>query len=425
MMKTIKRLKCILSITLAVFMVVSFLGLSINADAKKKGKSDSYTAGDGIVFGNLDGNRLSWTILNYDETTKIAFIVARKPFDSISIRNYRQAIERNYISTGQKAGYVRWSENYWRGWCNDTFYNTCFTDEERDMIQKTTLTSEAAQKSLMNFSHDTTLDSYYVANQKKNGLFLDVYNTQTTTTDYIFFLSSDEFTEYKDDMKYETGELWPLRTNAYDDPNQGLFVNDSTKLIERKYYYSGDGIRPAMYVKLGEVDETAVTDTDSTDKKTDSKTNTKSNTKTTETANKTETKTESNNADTTSDDSKTTSDDSKTTSNDKATATSTKKTTKTKSYANNGTNIGNINLPEDSSHSLSVGGTAQVAINMEYLNSTDKQYNITYTSSNANVFTVDSAGKITAVGSGTANLSVRMKKSNGKVYNMSCRIDVA
>ena len=103
MMKTIKRLKFILSITLAVFMVVSFLGISINADAKKKGKSDTYSAGDGIVFGNLDGNRLSWTILNYDDTTKIAFIVARKPIDSISIRNYRLAIERNYIS-----GIARW-----------------------------------------------------------------------------------------------------------------------------------------------------------------------------------------------------------------------------------------------------------------------------------------------------------------------------
>ena len=420
MMKTIKRLKFILSITLAVFMVVSFLGISINADAKKKGKSDTYSAGDGIVFGNLDGNRLSWTILNYDDTTKIAFIVARKPIDSISIRNYRLAIERNYISTGQKAGYVRWSENYWRGWLNDTFYNTCFTDEERAMIQKTTLTAEAAQKSLMNFSHDTTLDSYYVANQKKNGLFLDIYNTQTTTVDYVFFLSSDEFTEYKDDMKYETGSLWPLRTNAYDDPNQGLFVDDSTKLIERKYYYSGDGIRPAMYVKLGEVDESA-TDTSSTDTKTS---DTKSTSKTTETASKTETKdTDTKTTDTKTTDTKTT--DTKTTSAANATSTNTQKSVKTKTYANNGTNIGNINLPEDASHSMSVGGTAQVAINMDYLNSTDKQYNITYTSSNANVFTVDSTGKVTAVGSGTANLSVRMKKSNGKVYNMSCRVDVA
>ena len=61
---------------------------------------------------------------------------------------------------------------------------------------------------------------------------------------------------------------------------------------------------------------------------------------------------------------------------------------------------------------------------MEYLNSTDKEYTVTYKSSNADVFTVDSSGKLTAVGSGTANLTVRMKKSNGKIYTMSCRIDV-
>jgi uncharacterized protein YjdB len=65
-----------------------------------------------------------------------------------------------------------------------------------------------------------------------------------------------------------------------------------------------------------------------------------------------------------------------------------------------------------------------VALDMDYLNSTDKQYNVTYKSSDANVFTVDSSGVITAVASGTANVTVRMKKSNGKVYTMSCRIDV-
>ncbi|MBP5325767.1 MAG: Ig-like domain-containing protein, partial [Pseudobutyrivibrio sp.] len=90
----------------------------------------------------------------------------------------------------------------------------------------------------------------------------------------------------------------------------------------------------------------------------------------------------------------------------------------------NGTNIGNITLPDDASYSLSAGSTAQVALNMEYLNSTDKQYTITYTSSDGSIFTVDSNGLITGVSKGTGTLSVRMKKSNGKVYSMTCRIDV-
>jgi len=81
-------------------------------------------------------------------------------------------------------------------------------------------------------------------------------------------------------------------------------------------------------------------------------------------------------------------------------------------------------LPDDSSYSMKSGSTAQVAIDMDYLNSTDKQYTVTYKSSNANVFTVDSNGKITSTGTGTASLTVRMKKSNGKIYTMTCRIDV-
>ncbi len=383
--------------------------------AKKKSNSNTYKEGDDIAFGSIDGTVISWTILSYDEATKIAFVVSRKPITSYSITSYRKAIEANYINTKTTAGYVRWSENYWRGWCNQIFYVNNFTDEERAKIQKTTLTSEAAQASLMNIYHDTTLDAYYVQNKVKNSLYMDIYNSQTTTTDYIFFLSTDEYTAHKDSLKFETKYTWPLRTNAYDNPNQGLFVNDTTKLVERKYYYAGDGIRPAMYVKLGEVDETATdtTSTSSTSSNTTTTTDTKTNntTNTASTTNTTGTSTASNT--------------NSTGTNNTATTTASKSTAvKKKSYANNGTNVGNVKLPDDSSYTMSVGATAQTAIDMEYLNSTDKDYTVTYKSSNASVFTVDSSGVITAVGSGTGSLTVRMKKSNGKIYTMSCRIDV-
>ena len=263
-----------------------------------------------------------------------------------------------------------------------------------------------------------TLDAYYVANKTKNSMYMDVYNNQTTTTDYIFFLSSDEYTEHKDKIKAQTLTTWPLRTNAYDDPNQTLFVNDSTKLIERGYYYGGDAIRPAMYVNLGGlVEEDTSTTTDTT---TTSSTTTSSSTNTS-TSTTTDTSSTSSASTTTTDTSSTT--DSSSTSSTTSSSSSQKAVTQ-KSYANNATNIGNINLPDDSSYSMKSGSTAQVAIDMNYLNSTDKQYTVTYKSSNANVFTVDSNGKITSTGTGTASLTVRMKKSNGKIYTMTCRIDV-
>ena len=408
MRKTFYGLKKFLAFGLVIITVAATAVPALNVDAaKKKSSNGTYAAGDDIAFGRLDGIVLSWTILSYDEATKTAFVVARKGINTASITAYRKAIENSYRLAGKNAGYVRWSENYWRGWLNQVFYQNSFTDAERAKIQKTTLTAEAAKNSLMNFYHDTTLDAFYVENKSKNSLYMDIYESQTESVDYIFFLSTDEFTTYKESMKFEKA-IWPLRTNAYDDPNQGLFVNDTTKLIERKYYYSGDSIRPAMYVKLGETTEDSSTSTDSS-KTTDSKTEDKTTTASTTTESKTNTTTTSKTA--------------STTSTAKTTAATTKKTT-TKSYANNGTNIGNITLPSDSSYSLKAGGTAQVALDMEYLNSTDKQYNVTYKSSDANIFTVDSSGEITAVGVGTATLTVRMKKSNGKVYTMSCRIDV-
>lgn len=404
-----KKLYCRKSIVALALAVIICGGLFMNpavAEAKKKSSGNSgYAEGDDIGFGMFDGVPLSWTILTYDDTTKEALVVSRKPLNSRSVTAYRASIAEMYRKNGTTAGYVRWSENYWRGWLNQVFYQQCFNEAEKAMILKTTLSEKDAQASLMNFYHDTSMDAAVAVEKKaKNSLSMSIYNSQTTTSDYIFFLSSDEFTSNKDKMKYETKLIWPLRTNAYDDPAQGLFGNDTDKLIYRFYYYAGDSIRPAMRVKLGEPDETDSSDTSDVDKikASNSSKSTSTATSSSTTAASTTTK-----ATTTA-----------------ATTTKTKATSSVK-YANNGTNTGNINLPDDSSYSMKNGATAQVAIDLEYLNSTEKNYTITYKSSDAAVFTVDSKGVITATGAGTASLTAKMKKSNGKVYTMSCRIDVS
>jgi len=411
MRKTINRLKRILTLTLVIFMGTALIGVSLNADAKKKASSSTYAEGDDIAFGTLDNTIINWTILTYDDTTKIAFVVARKTLTSNSITSYKQAIINSYLQSGTSAGYVQWADSYWRGWLNQVFYYNSFTEAERAMIQQTPLTTADAQKSIMNFYHDTTLDSYYVANGVKNSLNMNIYNNQTPTNDYIFFLSSDEFTDNLDKIKFETTAQWPLRTNSYDDPAKGLYVNDTTKLIDRQFFYMGTGIRPAMYIQLGEPEAT-------TDSSTDSTSTTATTTDTASTKSTADTTTTNSTSDTTATASTTTSTAATTSTTQKASGGS------SRSYANNATNIGNINLPDDASYELSSGSSAQVALNTDYLNSTDKEYNVTYTSSNASVFTVDSNGVITSAGKGTATLTVRMKKSNGKVYTMTCRIDV-
>ncbi|MBE5910689.1 DUF6273 domain-containing protein [Pseudobutyrivibrio sp.] len=411
MRKTINRLKRILTLTLVIFMGTALIGVSLNADAKKKASSSTYAEGDDIAFGTLDNTIINWTILTYDDTTKIAFVVARKTLTSNSITSYKQAIINSYLQSGTSAGYVQWADSYWRGWLNQVFYYNSFTEAERAMIQQTPLTTADAQKSIMNFYHDTTLDSYYVANGVKNSLNMNIYNNQTPTNDYIFFLSSDEFTDNLDKIKFETTAQWPLRTNSYDDPAKGLYVNDTTKLVDRQFFYMGTGIRPAMYIQLGEPEAT-------TDSSTDSTSTTATTTDTASTKSTADTTTTNSTSDTTTTASTTTSTAATTSTTQKASGGS------SRSYANNATNIGNINLPDDASYELSSGSSAQVALNTDYLNSTDKEYNVTYTSSNASVFTVDSNGVITSAGKGTATLTVRMKKSNGKVYTMTCRIDV-
>ncbi len=401
MKNKMKKLKAVLAFTLVVFMGVAIVGTALTADAaKKKGGNGTYAEGDDIAFGQLDGGVMHWTILTYDDTTKTALVISRRALNSRAITTYRQNVNNIIVSSKKTGNYVRWSDNYWRAFCNKLMYKNCFNSEERAKIKKTTHDTKSEQTSLMNFYHDTTLDGDYLDRKVKNSLLMDIYDTQTTSTDYIFFLSSDEYTEYKDTIKYESNCIWPLRTNAYDETTACLFVNDSKKLIYKGYHYGGDGIRPAMYVQLEEPDATQ-----------EETTSTTSSAKTSTTASD-----------------KTTSDKTTTTTNKTNTAntaqTTAKNTTKKASFANNGTNIGNVTLPDDSLLSMRRGGTAQVAIDMEYLNSTDKEYTVTYKSSDANVFTVDANGKITANSIGTGTLTVRMKKSNGKVYTMSCRVDV-
>lgn len=398
-MKKITIVKRIMALALTIFTVTALVINPMEAEAaKKKSGNATYKEGDDIAFGMLDGAIINWTILKYDDTTKQALIVSRKTLTSKSITDYRNSVTMMYLQSKTSPGYVRWSENYWRGWCNQIFYKNNFTDGERAMIQKTALGEKDAQKSLMNFYHDTTLDGDYIKNDKvKQSLNMAIYNSQTTTVDYIFFLSSDEYTEYKDKMKYEVKGIWPLRTNSYDDPAFGLFVDDTQKMMYKNYYYMGSGIRPAMYVKLGEP-EAETTDSSSNDSKTTNSNTTATTTSTTKTA-------------------------TATTATTATTETTTAKATSTKKYANNGTNVGNITLPDDSSYSMILGTTAQIAIDLDYLNSTDKQYTITYKSSDSSVFTVDSNGKISAIGKGTGVVTVQMTKQNGKVYTMSCRID--
>ena len=54
MKRAIQRSKKILAFSLAVFMAVAMLGISLQADAKKKSSSSTYAEGDDIAFGWME-----------------------------------------------------------------------------------------------------------------------------------------------------------------------------------------------------------------------------------------------------------------------------------------------------------------------------------------------------------------------------------
>ncbi len=412
------------------------------ADAKGKSGSADYKAGDNICIGKLDKVPINWTILNFDAKTREALVVSKTPLYSISVRNYKSDIAANY--RGKSTGFVQWANNYWRYWLNSTFYDSVFTPTEKQMIVPTNISVASHQSSILNFYHDTTLDSYYLSHDKtKNSLTLAIYNNQQASTDNVFFLSSDDYTNYKDKINTEQKGIWPLRTNAYDDPVKSLYVNDTKGLIDRLYTYDSalSGIRPAMTLKLSDA---PVEQDKSKEKSTATNTTADANAST---AKAEDTKDTSSNKEKNEDKTSEEKDTGKTQTNSKAktqTATSKKSTSNTKSknkatqrfrrsYSNNAKDIstaaksGNtISLPNDANYSMKKNSSASIALDLGYLNSTGKDFTVTYKSSDASIFTVDSAGNISSGSkNGSATLTVRMKKSNGKTYNMTCRIDVS
>lgn len=405
-----KIAKKVISYTLLLQLIVFMAASPLEVHAAGKGSND-YKAGDNIAFGNMDGVVLNWTVLSFNTTTREALVVATYPYNTKSVTSYKNDIAKH--CRGKKMGYVPWSDSFWRYWLNSTFM-TSFNEAEKAMIQPTTITVQSHQNSIMNFYHDTSLDQYYLDNDKtKNSLNMAIYNGQKESTDYVFFLSSDEYTSFKDKIPTDRGGVWGLRTSAYDDPVKSLFVNDKTKTISRLYTYDGSisGIRPAMIIKVGDAIEATTPGVEKKKSSTDAATDASKD------AAKTEDKTK------TADNKAKTAD---------TTDTSKKSTTKTKkkNYANNATDSASttetkIVLPSDNCYSMKRNGTVKVTLDMNYLNSTDKDYTVTYKSTDSSVFTVDSSGNLAATGTGSANLFVKMKKSNGKVYNMTCRIDVA
>lgn len=420
--------KLIAFLCLINILTTGLLASSIDVEAAtKKSSSTSYAAGDNIAFGYLDDSLINWTILSYDDTNKVALLISKKTLKSTTIQKYKTAIAKKYQNSSP--GYVQWKDNLWRAYLNEIFYKNAFSDTEKEMIQDTDITASSNQLSVMNAYHDTSTDYYYTVNGYKNSLNLKIYNNQSASTDKVFFISFDEYTAYADTIEFGSSDEWPLRTNAYDDPVKTLFVDESHEhQIVRDYHYSGTGIRPAMYVQLGEPESTDENSSDSsssssTSSSSSSSTSSSSTSKNSSTASAAAASTSSSNTNSAS-----SSNSSKSASTSSSTSAS---SVKKRSYSNNGTNSTSssstkITLPTDSQYSLSKGGTVQTALELDYLNSTGKNYTVTYKTSDSSVFTVDDDGLITAGSTeGSATLTVRMKKSNGKTYSMKCRIDVA
>lgn len=395
------RIKRQLKKAITAWIILVAMGLCVftdvpyvSATGKTKIETDDYIIGDKIAFGSMDNKDLYWNIVEFDKKTRAATVVSAVPLTTASIAAEMKAIKAVYPKSDSQ-GYVNWGTNIWRKWCNEIFYTYVFNSAEKKMIQKTSLSRVKNKDSIMNFFHDTSLDADYEASDKKESLDLDVYETQTATSDYVYFLSFDEYAKFKEHITMETGSTaaWPLRTNSYYDMCKSVFVlEDLEGSCGSRYTYDSNSIRVAMHIVLPPKEEELPTSTNK------------------------------NGAIGTT--------GSGTTSTGASGNTTGKKTVARQNYKNNGKDSSSVGtnkivLPDDGSFDMGKNAQTNVTIDMSYLNQSNKDYTILYSSSDTNIFTVNDNG-VLASGStvGSAVLTVRMQKSNGRCYKMTCRINV-
>lgn len=209
--------------------------------------------GDTICFGfyeqdgysNNGKEAIEWTVL--DRSSHKMLVISTKTLDVVPFSSFN--------------GDISWENSYIREWAKESFYSDAFTDDDKQVIQNTHL----------NNSWDN-----------------DLYgkNDESSTNDYVFMLSIDEFEYYKNYLKNEDSwieskptevaisksiktddelsSIWWLRSSynveAQEDYTtsfitttytRAYLVNDAGEIVETDAYNAHQsfvGVRPVMCI---------------------------------------------------------------------------------------------------------------------------------------------------------------------------------
>ena len=235
-------------VILAIVSIV--LGLTIVPNNNRKQKLEKLKNDEGYVtFGTYpqtgsgtDQTPIEWLVLEYDEANHRVLLLSRyglepKPYNTEDVD-------------------ITWENCTLRGWLNNQFLQTAFSEKERAGILKTTVDNSAGQGySGWNTSGgDNTEDKIFLLSYAEVSQYLgdingvDNIKARVAPTDYAIKNGAYSASNIKTDDGNSTGQWW-LRSPG-ESTNTALFVHYNGSGHYCSVEYVGLVVRPAIWLDL-------------------------------------------------------------------------------------------------------------------------------------------------------------------------------
>ena len=177
---------------------------------------------------------ISWQILSYDEATDTAVVLSKSTIDS---QEYFDNTDERTIN--EKTIYANnYEYSNIRTWLNNTFYNTAFSIAEQTAIIATWLDNSVYKDNVWLLSYDEAQNADY-------GFTTDYFSTETRqakATDYA--VSQGVYVNNADKSTF-----WLLRS-PYSSPDRAYIVTGEGNVVIDDISSTGDGVRPALTLRL-------------------------------------------------------------------------------------------------------------------------------------------------------------------------------
>lgn len=201
-----------------------------------------------------------WKVLDAEKGIVISeLVIDNQPFNSKVFWD-NNAEDKTHDAYCDEA-FTHYANNYEystiRKWLNDDFYNTVFSDEEKQLVIPSEIENSAISEE---FSSNNTIDNVYLLSYKEARNGFDNSSRRAHVTDYAlsqgadtrhyrYLPNDDDYASCWQDKDYCA--VW-LRTAGCDDSMFGSF-SDRTGFIYTFYYFKVSnccGIRPVIKVDL-------------------------------------------------------------------------------------------------------------------------------------------------------------------------------